>query len=147
MPRYGWRALLGFSAVPLILFTFACKWLPESPRFHMLSGNPEKALVTLEKVARMNGKTLPPGRLVAAGAVQSRGSMKDLLAPPMRNTSLLLWIIWFACAFAYYGIVLMTTEILQEMKEGTCDAKDQCSFNCQDLDQVLFSRKSRFIRV
>ena len=76
------------------------------------------------------------GRLVAAGSVDSRGSMKDLLEPPMRITSVLLWLIWFACAFAYYGIVLMTTEILQEMKEGTCDADDQCSFNCQDLGRV-----------
>lgn len=54
----------------------------------------------------------------------------------MHVTTVLLWLIWFACAFAYYGIVLMTTEILQEMKEGTCDATDQCSFNCQDLGRV-----------
>lgn len=144
MPRYGWRALLGLSAVPLILFTFACKWLPESPRYHVLSGNPEKAMLTLEKIARVNGTTLPRGRLTAAGAVDCRGSMKDLLAPPMRMTTVLLWLIWFACAFAYYGIVLMTTEILQEMKEGTCDADDQCSFNCQDLDRVSLKQNSSF---
>lgn len=134
MPRYGWRALLGVSAVPLILFTFACKWLPESPRYHMLSGHPDKAMLTLEKVCKTNGKQLPKGTLLATGSVESRGSISDLLGEQMRSTTLLLWLIWFACAFSYYGIVLMTTEILQEMKEGTCDAKDQCSFNCRDLD-------------
>jgi hypothetical protein len=45
MPKYGWRALLGVSAVPLVLFTLSCRWLPESPRFHMMSGNPDKALL------------------------------------------------------------------------------------------------------
>ena len=63
MPKYGWRALLGISAVPLILFTFACKWLPESPRYHVLSGQPEKAMATLESIARVNKKNLPRGTL------------------------------------------------------------------------------------
>ena len=76
MPKYGWRGLLGLSAIPLILFTFACKWLPESPRYHVLSGHPEKAMLTLENIARTNGKTLPAGRLTAAGSVESRGSVK-----------------------------------------------------------------------
>lgn len=149
MPKYGWRALLGVSAVPLVLFTLSCRWLPESPRFHMMSGNPDKALLvssssqqassafqTLESVCKTNGKKLPKGRLLTTGSVESRGSIGDLLGLQMRNTTLLLWLIWFACAFCYYGIVLMTTEILQELKEGTCDANDQCSFNCRDLDTV-----------
>ena len=63
MPKYGWRLLLGISAVPLVLFTLACKWLPESPRYHVLSGSPEKAMATLEHIARTNKKTLPRGAL------------------------------------------------------------------------------------
>ncbi|CBY08424.1 unnamed protein product [Oikopleura dioica] len=149
MPKYGWRALLGVSAVPLVLFTLSCRWLPESPRFHMMSGNPDKALLTLESVCKTNGKKLPKGRLLATGSVESRGSIGDLLGLQMRNTTLLLWLIWFACAFCYYGIVLMTTEILQELKEGTCDANDQCSFNCRDLDtddyvQLLWTTLAEF---
>lgn len=74
---------------------------------------------------------------LASGAVESRGSIKDLLKNPMRITTALLWIIWFSCAFSYYGIVLLTTEILTDSKEGTCDANDKCSFNCADLDKVM----------
>ena len=151
MPRYGWRVLLGVSAIPLVLFTIACKWLPESPRYHVLSGQPEKAMKTLEWIAKVNKKPLPRGTLtgiwtfsmiillclcLASGAVESRGSIKDLLKNPMRVTTALLWIIWFSCAFSYYGIVLLTTEILTDSKEGTCDANDKCSFNCADLDKV-----------
>jgi hypothetical protein len=93
-------------------------------------------------VCKTNGKKLPKGRLLTTGSVESRGSIGDLLGLQMRNTTLLLWLIWFACAFCYYGIVLMTTEILQELKEGTCDANDQCSFNCRDLDTVQIFKKS-----
>ena len=63
MPRYGWRVLLGVSAIPLVLFTIACKWLPESPRYHVLSGQPEKAMKTLEWIAKVNKKPLPRGTL------------------------------------------------------------------------------------
>jgi len=47
----------------------------------------------------------------------------------------ILWIIWFSCAFSYYGIVLMTTEILTENQEGTCESSERCSANCADLDK------------
>lgn len=53
----------------------------------------------------------------------------------MRTTTVLLWIIWFSCAFSYYGIVLLTTEILTEKQEGTCESSERCSANCADLDK------------
>ena len=40
------------------------QWLPESPRFDLASGHPEKATRTLERAARMNGVKMPPGNLV-----------------------------------------------------------------------------------
>ena len=63
MPAYGWRTLLGLSAIPFVLFSFAGKWIPESPRYHVLSGQPEKAMNTLEHIARVNKKPLPRGTL------------------------------------------------------------------------------------
>ena len=58
--------LLGVSAIPLVLFTIACKWLPESPRYHVLSGQPEKAMKTLEWIAKVNKKPLPRGTLTGS---------------------------------------------------------------------------------
>lgn len=40
------------------------QWLPESPRFDVLSGRREKAIATLARVARENGKEMPRGTLV-----------------------------------------------------------------------------------
>ena len=41
-----------------------CQWLPESPRFDIARGMPHRAMATLERVARENGKPMPLGKLV-----------------------------------------------------------------------------------
>lgn len=41
----------------------------------------------------------------------SRGRLLDLLSKDLRRTTVLLWIIWTTAAFAYYGVVLMSTEL------------------------------------
>lgn len=51
------------------------------------------------------------GRLVVDGPSGPRGSIKALLSKSLRRTTLLLWFIWMSCAFCYYGLVLMSTEL------------------------------------
>lgn len=71
--------------------------MPESARFHVTRGQTEKALETLEKIAKDNGKPMLLGRLVideAAVAAPHRGRFKDLLVPSLRTRSLLLWFVW-----------------------------------------------------
>ncbi|XP_065831327.1 putative transporter svop-1 [Oscarella lobularis] len=51
---------------------------------------------------------------------ESRGRFLDLFSTTERiKTTLLLWNIWFAAAFGYYGIVLLTTEVLTIIDELT----------------------------
>ena len=90
-----------------------CAWLPESARFHMASGQPHLALETLKRIANDNRTSLPEGRLAVVKTDTKRGQIKDLLSKEHRRTSLILWFIWFANAFSYYGIVLLTTEMFQ----------------------------------
>ncbi|KAM4532976.1 synaptic vesicle 2-related protein isoform 2-T2 [Fundulus diaphanus] len=136
MPTLGWRWLLGLSAIPLAIFVSFCFWLPESPRFDVLSGKREKAIATLARVARENGKEMPRGTLVEYKQSE-RGQFKDLFSHQYWKTTLLLWFIWFANAFCYYGIVLLTTELFQagESCETTQGAKiePRCSLECKYL--------------
>lgn len=110
-PNLGWRWLLGLSALPLFVFACITPWLPESARYHVTSGQSDKALETLEQIAKDNRRPMLLGRLVVEAPVTSRGSFKALLNPALRRTTLLLWFIWMACAFCYYGLVLMSTEL------------------------------------
>ena len=113
MPTLGWRWLLGFSSLPLIIFALFCAWLPESARFHLASGRPDLAYETLKRISVDNRAPLPEGRLAAVKTDLKRGQFADLLSKEHRRTTLILWFIWFANAFSYYGIVLLTTEMFQ----------------------------------
>uniref|UniRef100_A0AAQ5X4X1 Major facilitator superfamily (MFS) profile domain-containing protein n=1 Tax=Amphiprion ocellaris TaxID=80972 RepID=A0AAQ5X4X1_AMPOC len=130
MPTLGWRWLLGLSTIPMAIFVSFCFWLPESPRFDVLTGRSEKAMETLTRVAKENGKTMPQGRMIS-----DRGQIKDLFAAQYWRTTLPLWFIWFAYAFSYYGIVLLTTELFQAGDSSTQGAKIEptCSLECKYL--------------
>ncbi|XP_048523169.1 synaptic vesicle 2-related protein [Dendroctonus ponderosae] len=142
MPILGWQWLLALSTGPLLAFAMICPWLPESARYHVASGQTEKALETLEKIAKDNGKPMLLGRLVVDDVTLSsphRGRFRDLLVPSLRRTSLLLWFIWCSCAFCYYGLVLMTTELFESSAiacaEGLRPAQslDTCAADCKPL--------------
>ncbi|XP_015240506.1 synaptic vesicle 2-related protein [Cyprinodon tularosa] len=152
MPTLGWRWLLGLSTIPLFIFAFLCYWLPESARYDVLTGNQEKALATLKRIATENGVPMPLGKLIAARQ-EDRGKIRDLFSSQLRWTTILLWFIWFANAFSYYGLVLLTTELFQE--GGACGmAKGgkkelRCSLECKylnsdDYKDLLWTTLSEF---
>ncbi|XP_045118680.1 synaptic vesicle 2-related protein-like [Portunus trituberculatus] len=95
MPHLGWNGLLALSIIPLVLFVIVCEWLPESARFDATSGDSEKALATLQKIADENGKPMLLGRLIVDDVAQmNRGRIRDLLVQDLKWTTLLLWFIW-----------------------------------------------------
>ncbi|XGW16221.1 hypothetical protein V3C99_001575 [Haemonchus contortus] len=119
MATWGWRALVLLSSLPLGMFGLLSFWLPESARYDMASGHPEKALATLQKAAKENRVKLPEGQLLAdqSQTSEKRGDIVDLLSPDLRRTTLLLWFIWAVNAFSYYGMVLFTTVLFQSHDE------------------------------
>ncbi|KTF97652.1 hypothetical protein cypCar_00040878 [Cyprinus carpio] len=152
MPTLGWRWLLALSTIPLFIFAFLCFWLPESARYDVLTGNQEKALNTLKRIATENNVPMPLGKLIVARQ-EDRGKIQDLFSPHFRCTTVLLWFIWFSNAFSYYGVVLLTTELFQE--GGACGrAKGSkiepgCSLECKylnsdDYKDLLWTTLSEF---
>ncbi|KAL8604650.1 hypothetical protein ACOMHN_013430 [Nucella lapillus] len=139
MPTLGWQWLLGFSAMPLLVFAVSCVWLPESARYDLTRGCYDQAVRTLERIAKENGKPMPLGKLVEPVIENvKRGRLVDLLKPEMRRTTILLWIIWLVCAFSYYGIVLMTTSLFESPDgcHGTdvkFRASQACFLECRTL--------------
>ncbi|XP_068611380.1 putative transporter SVOPL [Brachionichthys hirsutus] len=113
VPTLGWRWMIRLSVAPSVILLFLFKFIPESARYNVSAGNHLAAVRTLERIARMNGSALPPGRLVES-MVKERGSWRVLLNSSFRTTSLLLWYSWFVASFAYYGSVLSSSELLEK---------------------------------
>lgn len=103
VPTLGWRWLLAVSAVPGIIIFFIRREIPESPRYLLVNGQPEKARAVLELVARTNGTRMPdrPLRPIEKKAVPAA---RELLQPGLRRTTILLWVMWFAISLGYYGV-------------------------------------------
>ena len=102
IPTLGWRWLFVCSAVPAFLLIWVRRGVPESPRYLFVRGKTDEARAVLERVAKENGTTLPEGELaLESGPAPSRA--RDLLAPSLRRTTLLLWLVWFLISIGYYG--------------------------------------------
>ncbi|KAK2708401.1 synaptic vesicle 2-related protein-like [Artemia franciscana] len=143
MPLFGWRWLLGISILPVLLFACFTRNLPESSKFHVLQGRTDAAVSCLKRVAQANGQNMIPGRLVQDDffASEKRGAVSDLFLKSLRKTTLLLWFIWLCVAFCYYGIVLLSAELLRP-REGVCYGSlyntDSCRAYCSDLDVTFY---------
>ncbi|XP_027065556.2 organic cation/carnitine transporter 7 [Coffea arabica] len=139
MPRWGWRWLLVLSSVPYFLVLLFYKCVPESPRYLSAKGRLKEAHEILEKAAQLNGMELPSDTLVSdqvknldeglslVGETQLlSSSQNELLEPRNRcrpptllslfsqkyiRTTLLLWFLYFANTFSYYGVILLTSQL------------------------------------
>ncbi|XP_039716673.1 putative transporter SVOPL isoform X2 [Pteropus medius] len=122
IPTIGWRWLIRIASIPGIILILAFKFIPESARFNVSTGNTQAALATLEHIARMNRSALPEGRLVEP-VLEKRGRFADLLGAKYLRTTLQIWVIWLGISFAYYGVILASTELLE--RDLVCGSRSE----------------------
>ncbi|XP_029896554.1 putative transporter SVOPL isoform X4 [Aquila chrysaetos chrysaetos] len=111
-PTIGWRWLIRIASIPGILLILVFKFIPESARYNISTGNVAAALATLQRIAKTNGAAMPEG-VLREPAKERRGRFKDLIHPKYFRTTLQIWIIWLGIAFAYYGVILASAELLE----------------------------------
>ncbi|XP_059672042.1 putative transporter SVOPL isoform X5 [Gavia stellata] len=111
-PTIGWRWLIRIASIPGILLILVFKFIPESARYNVSTGNMAAALATLRRIATMNGAAMPEG-VLREPVKERRGRFKDLIHPKYLRTTLQIWIIWLGIAFAYYGVILASSELLE----------------------------------
>ncbi|XP_059001988.1 solute carrier family 22 member 11 isoform X4 [Mustela lutreola] len=101
-----WRALQTAVSMPFFAIFLISWWLPESARWLIITGKPERALQELRKVARINGhkeatKSLTVEVLTASmeeevASVNARRSVLDLfLVPTLRWRSCCMFLVLF----------------------------------------------------
>ncbi|KAL2533336.1 Organic cation/carnitine transporter 7 [Abeliophyllum distichum] len=161
MPSLGWRWLLALSSIPAFLVLLFSNLAPESPRYLYMKGRTTEALGILEKIALINRMELPTGILLydqnmdldeentpsdetpllsSTGKKRSYSetffkSLLELFSSNLLGTTLLLWLLHFGYTFAYYGIVLLITELNSGQRE--CGSMTIKSKNVQDASLYM----------
>lgn len=79
-----------------VFFGWWEQWLPESARYDVLTGNQEKALATLKRIATENGAPMPLGKLIAARQVKACFCRTQIL-------SIVHVVICILCLFFWLG--------------------------------------------
>ncbi|KAM5171921.1 putative transporter SVOPL [Mantella aurantiaca] len=88
------------------------QFVPESARFNVSVGRHQAAIDTLSWIAKINRSKMPEGT-IDEPVVENTGSFCDLLDRKYLRTSLQIWVIWLGIAFAYYGVILASSELLE----------------------------------
>ncbi|XP_006037188.1 solute carrier family 22 member 6-A-like [Alligator sinensis] len=112
-----WRWLQFTASMPFFVFFLYSWWFAESARWLVLSGRPDRAVMVLKKVARINGKkeegdkldteVLKSNMQKEMALAQSSYTLYSLVrTPAVRKISCCIASVWFATSFAFYGLAM-----------------------------------------
>ena len=110
----GFRAALALVCIPTAIFLIlGMPFLPESPRYSLASGDNEKALIILQKMAPKNmAAKFQNWRLYKNVDVPlQRGNVVELFRHGYGKITCCLWLLWFVSSLSYYFIIFSTTEL------------------------------------
>ncbi|MGH9750619.1 MAG: MFS transporter [Candidatus Polarisedimenticolia bacterium] len=114
---FPWRFAFAIGALPALYVFILRRALPESPRYLASRGRAAEAEAILRAVEAQSG--VAPG---GAARGPETGLPKDAATPParfldlfaagVRRRTTMLWILWFAMAYSYYGIFIWLPALL-----------------------------------
>ena len=128
VPRWhdGWRIVQIVTALPILMLLWWRRSLPESPRWLVQRGRSAEATAEVERIEAHladdeKSRLAALDRVEVPAAAPSHGgtlakNLAALWSAPMARTTLMLWILWIAITFAYYGFFTWIPTLL--VKQG-----------------------------
>ncbi len=117
VPEIGWRWLFVIGAIPVLL-VFPLFRLPESPRWLASKGRfaeADAALASIEKsIEKSTGQPLVAPQHLSLKQ-ERPGSLADLFGPEYLRRTLTSWVIWSACYFCTYGLLVWLPSIYRSV--------------------------------
>jgi len=110
----GYRALCLISTIPCVINIGAMLIIPRSPHFLVAKSRINEARDVFVKAAELNKRPFPPGWVLvdrSARRITLRAPIIASLGPRYRRTTLLLYFVWFALGFIYYGVMMMSSNV------------------------------------
>jgi len=116
----GWRIVQVISALPIAMLLWWRRSLPESPRWLVERGRSAEAeaeVARIEAEALRDRASLPPLDSVELPALTRSGgsfgaNLAALWSPSTRRMTAMLWTLWLAITFSYYGFFTWIPSLL-----------------------------------
>jgi putative MFS transporter len=121
----GWRIVQVISALPIVMLLWWRRSLPESPRWLIERGRSVEARAEIERIEAeltRTGRVLPPVAGVELPAMRARrggsflANLAALWSRPVWRTTVMLWILWLAITFSFYGFFTWLPSLM--VKQG-----------------------------
>ncbi|HEU4733268.1 MAG TPA: MFS transporter, partial [Kofleriaceae bacterium] len=129
--RDGWRIVQVVSALPIVMLLWWRRSLPESPRWLIERGRTAEAEAEVARIEaevfQRGHATSPQAESVELPVIGARdvgtfaSNLAALWSPSMRRTTVMLWILWIAITFSYYGFFTWIPTLL--VKQGMTTTK------------------------
>jgi putative MFS transporter len=103
--RWGsdaWRVIFFVTGIPALVGVVLRMGIPESPLYLQRSGMPDRARAVLERVAKVNGRSVTIPMLDTE--VAAKKSLTALFSASLRRRSVALLAAWALISVAYYGV-------------------------------------------
>src|SRR4051794_9429020 len=112
----GWRGILAVGAVPAVLALVSWVVVPESPRYLMSRGQPERARALAEQLATRHGVHVPLGRPPVARARTSVvHQLGTIWSASLWRRTFALWTTWTAMNAVFSGPIYMLPVVLESL--------------------------------
>lgn len=110
--KHGWRMLSVVVCLPNIPFMIAMSRVPESYKYFQLTNNREKLIQIIQQICNLNKVEVPHAISVECKASPHQASYVSILKHHGVKSFLLFWL-WLAGIFCYYGQTFLITYRLQ----------------------------------
>jgi len=104
IPAFGWQAAFLVGALPALYVFILRRAIPESPRYLLSKGRLSDADAVLRQAGITESPVNSPTSLSSSTVPTEHARLIDLFAPRFMQRTAMLWILWFAMVFSYYGI-------------------------------------------
>ena len=140
---HGWQYMLTLGSLPLLVVFVGYLSMDESPRYLAMHGDREQARRVLERAAEKKKVILDQGEIESEELAKDTPrweSVQLLFSVRWRQTTLLIWMLWFANAFCYYGVVVTTSRFSQVQGQNNSTCVGNNPFLGQDYVNLVGSR-------
>lgn len=106
----GWKIAFFIGFLPALYVFYLRRSIPESPRYLLSSGQKDKALEIVRWMEKESGQ--PPAELAPKTGLTKPELKPRLWSSKYARRTLMLWILWFAMIYSYYGIFTWLPSLL-----------------------------------